>query len=182
MRPVLWNEEDDALDPAQQAFIDLVRTQAQSWPIDPTDTILVRGYDADGTPLGADGAVGRCGLCLEIVDRERNVSLVVLGVYLQRDGVVGDVVHNQLFTLPGEPTSSGFSASGTLLERAHVASRWFAAFVRRPVARHEWVRAGTVHAHRWVFADTGTPLVEGRERTSMLGPPDRVVAVRTAPW
>jgi hypothetical protein len=62
--------------------------------------------------------------------------------------------------------------------RWHICGHWFGTLLRRPVVRHEWLRSSEVYAHRWLFADSGQPLCEGRIRTGDLGPPDRIVAVR----
>ena len=46
----------------------------------------------------------------------------------------------------------------------------FGTLLHRAVVRYEWLRSGEVYARRWLFADSGQPLSEGRVRTGDLGP------------
>jgi len=84
-----------------------------------------------------------------------NLILLTVSAYLAGDHVTGDELHNQMFTLPAEPTPLGFEESGSPEVLAARTGRWFSTLLHRPVVRYEWLRSGEVYARRWLFADSG---------------------------
>ncbi len=111
-------------------------------------------------------------------DSAQRLSLGTVGVYFTETAMRGDFLHNQLLTLPAEPTHLAVTWAGPPQEMAHRAADWFRGILQRPIVRCEWLREGRVYAQRWLFADSGHGLVEGRVRTGELGPPDRRIHVR----
>jgi hypothetical protein len=176
-------DDDDEVDEAQQAVLDVLRARASSdhWPmIDPVDT-YVEFPDTynDGYPLQpGETSFGKVLAWLDVPDPERRSSLLTVGVYFTETGMRGDRLHNQMLTLPDEPTHLAVTGAGTSQQIAHRAAGWFLDILRRPIVRYEWLRAGRVYARRWLFADSGHGLSEGRVRTGELGPPDRRIHVR----
>ena len=116
---------------------------------------------------------GRLLVIVDIPAPGENLTLLTAGAYLDEDHVTGDELHNQMFTLPAEPTPIGFEESGSPEVLAARTGHWFGTLLRRPVVRHEWLRSGEVYAHRWLFADSGQPLCEGQIRTGDLAAPER---------
>jgi hypothetical protein len=174
------NEDNDELDEVQDAFVHRLRERAAAWPLSPIHSILLLAdYEAFGYPLGAgDNAHAKALVYLDVPDETANVSLLTVGAYLDGERVRGDKLHNQLLTLPDEPSNLAFDATGSPKHLADRTAEWFEALLRRPIVRYEWLRAGEVYAKRWLFADCGQPLVEVRIRTNDLGPPDRIIHVR----
>jgi len=175
-----WFETEDELDEIQRAFVIVLRAHAESWPLDPAETYLVLpGDEAYGYPLApGQSSYGRLLVIVDIPAPGENLILLTVGAYLEGDHVTGDELHNQMFTLPAEPTPIGFEERGSPEVLAARTGHWFGTLLQRPVIRHEWRRFGKVYAHRWLFADSGQPLGEGRIRTGDLGPLDRIVNVR----
>jgi hypothetical protein len=112
------------------------------------------------------------------VPGQRLSSLLTVGVYFTETNMRGDCLHNQLLMLPAEPTHLAVTRAGSPQETAHRAADWFRDILQRPIVRYEWLRGGKVHAQRWLFADSGHSLVEGRVRTAELGLPDRRIHIR----
>ena len=175
-----WFETEDELDEIQRAFVNVLRAHAEAWPLNPAETYLVLpGDEAYGYPLApGQSSYGRLLVIVDIPAPGENLILLTVGAYLDGDHVTGDELHNQMFTLPAEPTPIGFEESGSPEVLAARTGHWFGTLLHRPIVRHEWLRSGEVYAHRWLFADSGQPLCEGRIRTGVLGPPDRIVNVR----
>jgi hypothetical protein len=183
----LWfaTDDDDEIDEAQQAVLDTLRARADSdpWPaIDPADTnVALPDYVSYGYPLQpGETPFGKVLAWLDVPDPARRGSLLTVGVYFTETGMRGDCLHNQLLTLPTEPTHLAVTRAGSPHETAHRAADWFRGILQRPIVRYEWLREGKVYAQRWLFADSGHSLVEGRVRTGALGPPDRRIHVRGA--
>lgn len=181
----IWfaTDDDDETDEAQQTVLDVLRARADSdhWPtIDPADTnVALPDYVSYGYPLEpGEGSFGRMLAWLDVPDPAQHLSLLTVGAYFTETDMRGDCLHNQLLTLPTEPTSLAVAQAGSPQETAHRAADWFRSILQRPIVRYEWLRAGTVYAHRWLFADSGYSLVEGRVHTGELGPPDRQIHVR----
>jgi hypothetical protein len=174
--------DEDELDEAQQAVLNILRARAHTdrWPLDPPNTNLAFPYDVSyGYPLPpGETSLGKVLAWLDLVDREQNLVLLTVGVYFDESGMRGDRLHNQLLTLPDEPTDLAVAGTGSPEETARRAADWFHELLRRPIVRYEWLRAGEVYARRWLFADSGDGLVEGRIGSGKLGSPDRVIHVR----
>jgi hypothetical protein len=175
-----WFETEGKLDEIQRTFVTMLRAHAEAWPLNPAETYLVLpGDEYYGYPLApGQSSYGRLLVIVDIPAPGESLILLTAGAYLDGEHVTGDELHNQMFTLPAEPTPIGFEESGSPEVLAARTGHWFGTLLRRPVVRHEWLRYGEVYAHRWLFADSGQPLCEGRIRTGDLGPPDRIVAVR----
>jgi hypothetical protein len=176
-------DDDDEIDEAQQAVLDVLRARANShnWPmIDPANTnAALPDYVSYGYPLQPDEtSFGKVLAWLDVPDPARRVSLLTVGVYFTETGMRGDRLHDQLLTLPNEPTHLAVNQSGLPQEMAHRAADWFRDILQRPIARYEWLREGRAYAQRWLFADSGHSLIEGRVRTGELGSPDRWIHIR----
>jgi hypothetical protein len=168
---------------ARQAVLDVLRARASSdhWPmIDPADTnVALPDDDSYGyPPQPGETSFGKLLAWLDVPDPEERFVLLTVGVYLTDTDMRGDCLHDQLLTLPAEPTDLAVIQAGTSQQMAHCAAGWFLDILARPVVRYEWLREGEVYARRWLFADSGHPLAEGRVRTGELGPPDRRIHIR----
>ena len=176
-------DADDEIDEAQQAVLDALRARADSdhWPtIDPDDTSVALPYYASYgyPPQPGEATFGHVLAWLKLLDPIQPTSLLTVGIYFTETDSRGDCLHNQLLTLPAAPTRFAVSRAGSPQEMADHAADWFRDILHRPIVRHEWLREGEVYARRWLFADTGQALVEGRVRTGSLGSPDRRIPVR----
>jgi hypothetical protein len=177
-------DDDDEIDEAQQAVLDVLRARANSdhWPaIEPADTnVALPDYVSYGyLPQPGETSFGKLLAWLDVpAPGQRLSSLLTVGVYFTETNMRGDCLHNQLLTLPAEPTHLAVTQTGSPQETAHRAANWFRDILQRPIVRYEWLRGGRVYAQRWLFADSGHSLVEGRVRTAELGLPDRRIHIR----
>lgn len=173
-------DDDDEPDEVQAAFIDALRECAASWSLTPHDAeVLLPGYVAYGyRPQRGETSFGKLLVYADLPAPGLHLSLMTVGAYLDGSRIRGDQLHNQLLTFPAEPTPLAFTGSGSPAELAASTADWFETIWRRPVVRYDWLRFRQVYAHRFLFADTGQGLIEGRVRTAALGTPDRIVHVR----
>ncbi len=161
MEAIPWFEcDDDELDPAQREFVQVLRSRAQCWPVQPIDTALP---PPDRTPYGQLLAY------LDIDDPERNRTVLTVGVHFDGAGVSGDKLHNQNFTLPSSPSTLALQVTGSPQGTAIRAAEWFEMILRRPLVRYEWLHAGQTYATRYVYADTGFGL--SQSYVARLAPP-----------
>src|ERR1700742_4677874 len=181
----IWfaTDDDDEIDEAQQAVLDVLRERADSdhWPtIDPADTnVALPYYVSYGYPLQpGETPFGKLLAWLDGPESAQHLSLGTVGVYFPETAIRATFLHTQLLTLPADPTPLAVTQAGSPQEMAHRAADWFRDILQRSIVRYEWLREGTVYAQRWLFADSGHGLVEGRVRTGELGPPDRRIHIR----
>jgi hypothetical protein len=172
-----WFEVEVELDEVQGAFVEVLRSRAAAWSLPADHAWLDLPQYAAGFSPG-DRSHGKLIACADIPDPARNVALLTVGAHLDGDRVRSDEVHNQLLTLPEVSTALAFDATGEPRRLGELTADWLEGLLRRPIVRQEWLRAGEVYAHRWLFADSAQVLVEGKIGTSDLGPPDRIIQVR----
>jgi hypothetical protein len=147
----LEEEPGETFTAAELAFVDALRYAAVRWNGDSCSSWAMR---ADvGSALVAVVSFSDLG--------PRAVGLADYGVYLDGGRMRGDRLHNQLFSLPDEPTDMALDLSGTPEELAARAVEWFERLLARPVVLHEWLHKGQVYASRYLFEDTGEGLVQG---------------------
>lgn len=188
---VEWFECTAELSPDQSMFVDRLREHAQTWPSSRVDTWAFRTRET--STLIA---------CLEIDAADEPRTLLTVGVHLDGDSLRADRLHNQLSTLPDEPTSLSMTATGGVDLLAQRAADWFLTVLRRPIVRWEWTRWGRVYASEYLFADTDEGLSQmynkelapravtrrlersgyvtrnGWVEARGIGAPDRIVPVR----
>ncbi|MGW7538408.1 hypothetical protein [Amycolatopsis sp. NPDC054798] len=138
-----WFEYCGDLSETERRFVEALRVRAAGWRECPLNS-RVDPPDAE-LPLVAS---------LDLTDPASRLVLLTVGVHLDGRTLRGDEVHNQLFTLPDEPTSLAFTATGDPDELAVRAANWFENLLRRPVVRYEWRHRRKVYAHADLFADT----------------------------
>ncbi|MEU9890692.1 hypothetical protein [Sphaerisporangium sp. NPDC051011] len=158
-----WRECEADLSETQRAFMTRIETRMAEWSAD----IWLEHTDEGAFPI----------IFVDLKAPGENLSLLTAGVWVQNGCIHADKLHNQLFTLPDEPTSLSLTASGPADELADRAGEWFDALVRRRVVRYEWVYQGRLYASRYLFSDTGEGLCQMYNHT--LAPPgqrDRLVA------
>lgn len=102
-----WFETEEELDEIQRAFVNVLQAHAEAWPLNPAETCLVLpGDEAYGYPLAlGQSPYGRLLVYVDIPAPGENLILLTAGAYLNCDHVTGDELHNQMFTLPAEPTT-----------------------------------------------------------------------------
>ncbi len=134
-----WFETEEELNGIQRAFVNVLRAHAQAWPLDPAETCLVLpGYEAYGYPLApGQSAYGGLLVYVDIPAPGENHILLTVDAYLDGDHVTGDELHNQMLTLPAEPTPIGFEESGSPEMLAARTGHWFATLLHRPIVRGE---------------------------------------------
>ncbi|GIF49624.1 hypothetical protein DFJ67_4092 [Asanoa ferruginea] len=153
MGEIPWFEYDeDDLNVAQRAFIDVLAERASDWLVDPADAVVVP--PAEPSCLNVI-------VWLDIVDPTRNQGILTVGAHFNGTAVHADKLHNQLFSLPDEATELNFTAIGNPAELAEQTAAWFEAILARPLIRCEWQHRGKTYAVRYEFADTGGGLIEG---------------------
>ncbi|WP_234545301.1 hypothetical protein [Streptomyces shenzhenensis] len=153
MDEIPWFEYDeDDLDVAQRAFVDVLAERAGSWLVDPLDTVVLPSeHTSDGQLI----------VYLDIGDPQRNQGVLTVGAHFDGSAVRGGELHKQDFTI--RQTASEFEAAGSPTELANRAAEWFEAVLARPLVRCEWHHAGRMYAVRYEYADTGQGLSEGFE-------------------
>jgi hypothetical protein len=182
-----WFDFDGQLADDERAFLTVLRQRTEDrlrpWCIreNPPDGPLIVGLHVDAP----------------------EVALLTIGVHLSGGRVRGDRLHNQLNTLPDQPTSLALEVTGLPADLAAHSADWFDSILCRPIVRYEWMlHSGQVYASRYAFADTGEGLVEmynhvlaptgqrdkliaagfsrgmGWIDTRGLGAPDRVIPIR----
>ncbi|MFI9343486.1 hypothetical protein ACIG0D_19790 [Streptomyces sp. NPDC052773] len=157
MEEIPWFEYDeDDLNVAQRAFVDVLAERARSWLVDPLDTVVVPPADTSGPELI---------VWLDIVDPQHNQGILTVGAHFNGTAIHADRLHNQHFSLPEEATELTFTAVGSPTELAERTAAWFQAILARPLIRCEWQHGGKTYAVRYEFADTGRGLTEGFEDT-----------------
>ncbi|MCX5399122.1 hypothetical protein [Streptomyces sp. NBC_00102] len=155
MDDIPWFEYDEGdLDPAQRAFVDVLAERAESWLVDPLDTVVLPS---------AHTSDGRLIVYLDISDPQRDQGVLTVGAHF--DGIVvhGGKLHNQDFTIQQAASDFAFEAAGSPAELGNRAADWFEAVLARPLVRWEWRHAESVYAVRYEYADTGRSLCEGFE-------------------
>lgn len=155
-----WFEYDGELGETERRFAEALRARAAHWRASPLESRL-DPPDAE-LPLIAS---------LDLTDPVAGGIFLTVGVHVDGWTVRGDEVHNQLFTLPDEPTVLAFTATGGPEELAAHAADWFEAILRRPIVRCEW----TLTRDLYLFADTGE-IVGGSGRFCSPGQLDRLAA------
>ncbi|MGK5729996.1 hypothetical protein [Streptomyces sp. URMC 124] len=155
MDEIPWFEYDeDDLNVAQRAFVDVLAERAGSWPVDPLDTVVLPS---------AHTSDGRLIVYLDIGDPQLNQGVLTVGAHFDGSVVRGGELHNQDFTIRQTTSEFAFEAAGTPAELANRAAEWFEAVLARPLVRCEWHHAGRAYAVRYEYADTGRGLCEGFE-------------------
>ncbi|WP_409463417.1 hypothetical protein [Amycolatopsis sp. GA6-003] len=149
-----WFEYDGDLGETEHRFAEVLRVRAAAWRANPLDSRL--DPPGAGLPLVAS---------LDLTDPAAHCVILTVGVHLDGRILRGDEVHNQLFTLPDEPTSLAFTATGEPEELAARAADWFEAILRRPIVSCVW----TLTRNLYLFADTGE-LVGGLDNRSFCSP------------
>jgi hypothetical protein len=184
--PEVWFEvePEEEFDEDELALIGALAAYAVTWPTEGVSSSAFRAND----PAVLVACARFTGLDF--------------GVHIDGDTVRGDRLHNQLYTLPNEPSTLSMTAIGPRENLLAATAAWFEAILRRPVERLEWWHNGWPYAARLQFADTGEGLREayarnlapdgqykrlikagsfrGRDwiKTAGIGPADRVVPVR----
>jgi hypothetical protein len=174
-----WFEVDEELDDIQSAFASALRVRAARWPHDPAiGELLLPDYVAYGQPLApGETSYGRLLVVMDLCDAKGGGALLTVGAYLNLDHVAGDILHNQLYTLPRTSSPLAFQDRGDPAALGDQTASWLEELFARPITRDEWLRGDEVHAFRYVLTGLG-PIVEGHVRTKELGSPDRVTAVQ----
>lgn len=142
-------------------FVAELRRLTDAWALPPKDLMFC-------APAAGDPLV----VWLDICDPDRNSVLLTVGVHVAGGRLVGDSLHNQLMTLPDEPTRFRVESSGTPVELARVAAEWLADVVSTPF---ELWAYGT--GERVVLADTGQAVSRSRDCPPEHTPPARVTPI-----
>ncbi|MDX3115433.1 hypothetical protein [Streptomyces scabiei] len=155
MDEIPWFEYDeDDLNVAQRAFVDVLAERARSWLVDPLDTVVLPS---------ANTSDGQLIVYLDIGDPQRNQGVLTVGAHFDGSVVRGGELHNQDFTIRQSAIECAFGAAGSPTELANRSARWFEAVLARPLVRCEWHHEGRTYAVRYEYADTGRGLSEGFE-------------------
>lgn len=127
------------------------------------------------------------GALLVVLDIDApNLVLLTVGVRLRAGSLHGDRLDLQSFVFPHAPSSLAVDASGPPDALAAVAAGWFDTLLHRPIVHQEWLHDRRVYAQRYVFADTGEPLVQSYDRRfAPPGQPEQLISeghVHCAGW
>jgi hypothetical protein len=155
MDEIPWFEyEEDDLDVAQRAFVDVLAERAGSWLVGPLDTVVLpAAHTFDGQLI----------VYLDIGDPQRNQKVLTVGAHFDGSVVRGGKLHNQDFTIQQAFAEFIFEAAGTPTELGNRAAEWFEAVLARPLVRLTWHHEGRMYAVRYEYADTGQGLSEAFE-------------------
>ncbi|MFJ8567746.1 hypothetical protein [Streptomyces sp. NPDC093514] len=155
MDEIPWFEYDeDDLNVAQRAFVDVLAERAASWPVGPLDTVVLPSTNTSN---------GQLIVYLDIGDPQRNQGVLTVGAHFDGSVARGGELHNQDFTIRQTASELAFEAAGSPTELANRAAAWFEAVLARPLVRYEWHHEGRTYAVRYEYADTGRGLSEGFE-------------------
>ncbi|MFE3070018.1 hypothetical protein [Streptomyces sp. NPDC059247] len=154
MDDIPWFEyEEDDLNVAQRAFVDVLSERAGSWLVDPLDTVVLpSAHTFDGQLI----------VSLDIGDPQRNQGVLTVGAHFDGSVVRGGELHNQDFTIR-QASEFVLEAAGSPTELGNSVADWFEAVLARPLVRCEWHHEGMMYAVRYEYADTGRGLCEGFE-------------------
>ncbi|GLF95080.1 hypothetical protein [Streptomyces yaizuensis] len=98
------------------------------------------------------------------------LHLVDIGVHFAGNRVRGDRLHNQLYTLPDQPSSWALDATGTIEELADRSAQWLRAVLRKPLVLYVWLNEERrAYAARFAFADDNETVSQLYHR--QLAPP-----------
>ncbi|MGW5306263.1 hypothetical protein ACWERF_20335 [Streptomyces griseoluteus] len=155
MDEIPWFEYDeDDLDGAQRAFVDVLAERAGSWLVNPLDTVVLpSAHTSDGQLI----------VYLDIGDPQRNRGVLTVGAHFDGSVVRGGELHKQDFTIQQTASEFAFEAAGSPTDLANRTAEWFEAVLARPLVRCEWHHEGRMYAVRYEYADTGQGLSEGFE-------------------
>jgi hypothetical protein len=104
------------------------------------------------------------------------VALVTAGVRVRAGHLHGDRLDQQSYVFPDTPSSLAIDHDGSPDDLAATAASWFETLIRRPIVHQKWVHEGRVYAQRWMFADTGEPLVQSFTREwAPSGQPEQLI-------
>ncbi|MDX3233161.1 hypothetical protein [Streptomyces sp. ME19-01-6] len=161
MDEIPWFEYDqDDLDVAQRAFVDVLAERAGSWLVDPLNTVVLpTAYTSNGQLI----------VYLDIDDPQRNRVVLTVGAHFDGSAIRGGELHNQDFTVQQSTSEFTFEAAGSPSVLANRAAEWLEVVLARPLVRCEWHHQGRIYAVRYEYADTGRGLSEGFE--TPLAPP-----------
>jgi hypothetical protein len=146
-----YEEDADApaLSPGETAFLEALREAAGRWSVPAAGSWSGRG-ETEPSLLAV----------VSFIDREARVSLGDFGVHVLDGRARGDQLHNQLYTLPEEPTGFALDVTGPPQQLAAECAKWFEALLGRPIVHARWRHAGKVYAQLWSFGDSGEGLVQ----------------------
>ncbi|EOD63883.1 hypothetical protein [Amycolatopsis vancoresmycina] len=153
--PYEEDEETPGLSPGETAFLAALREAAGRWPVPFAGSWAARG-ETEPSLLAV----------VSLIDSEARVSLGDFGVHVLGDRARGDLLHNQLYTLPDEPTGFAIDVTGPPQQLAAECAKWFEALLSKPVVHARWRHAGAVYAQLWSFGDTGEGLVQSYDAGS----------------
>ncbi|MFJ4863301.1 hypothetical protein [Streptomyces sp. NPDC088748] len=119
MDEIPWFEYDeDDLNVAQRAFVDVLAERAASWPVDPLDTVVLPSTNTSN---------GQLIVYLDIGDPQRNQGVLTVGAHFDGSVARGGELHNQDFTIRQTASELAFEAAGSPTELAGRAARRLAA-------------------------------------------------------
>ncbi|MFJ8868763.1 hypothetical protein ACIRD6_23725 [Streptomyces sp. NPDC102473] len=155
MDEIPWFEYDeDDLDVAQRAFVDVLADRAGTWLVHPLDTVVLPSTSTSD---------GRLIVYLDIGDPQRNQGVLTVGAHFDGCFVRGGQLHNQDFAVQQAASEFILGAAGSPAELGNRAADGFEAVLARPPVRWEWHHEGRMYAVRYQYADTGRGLSEGFE-------------------
>jgi hypothetical protein len=137
--------------------------------------LAVPGDEIYGPLPEGEASGGKLAVVLELV--ADGAALMTCGAYLDGKRLHADTLHNQLFTLPDNPTSMALNVTGTPEQLADQAADWFESWLTVPLVRQEWDSPDGSVFQTWGRGDTGQGYISrGRFRRD-LGSPDRTVLI-----
>ncbi|MFE6782100.1 hypothetical protein ACFVFF_07550 [Streptomyces sp. NPDC057680] len=155
MYEIPWFEYDeDGLDVAQRAFVDVLAERAGSWLVDTLDPVVLPSENTSD---------GQLIVYLDIGDPQRNQGILTVGAHFDGSVVRGGKLHNQDFTIQQNASELIFGAAGGPVELASRTADWFETVLARPLVRCEWHHEARIYAVRYEYAGTGRGLCEGYE-------------------
>ncbi|WP_107655757.1 hypothetical protein [Nocardia suismassiliense] len=155
MDEIPWFEYDeDDLDIAQRAFVDVLAVRAGSWQVDPLDTVVLPSAHTFNSQLI---------VYLDIGDAQRNRGILTVGAHFDGSVVRGGQLHNQDFTIQETASEFVFETTGDAANLASRTAEWFEGVLARPLVRSEWHHKGRMYAVRYEYTDTGRGVSEGFE-------------------
>jgi hypothetical protein len=153
----LWLSVDDGeLTKDEESFLAALRAIALGWAVAPGSMAVV---------CAEDNPSGVLIVYADIVDEDRNVGLMTVGVHVDAGPRArADRLHNQSFQLPEVPIGDAAEFEGSSSDLAAEVGKWFESMFRRRFVRREWVEGDRVLSAEWLEEDSGRSVVRSGKR------------------
>ena len=114
----------------------------------------------------------------DVIDKDREMTLLCIGAYFKNDQALFGQMHSQEYCLLNDSVVGKEEAFGTAAELGLSVARWIEGVLERPLVYREWSDLPSGRFREWAFADSQIGLIaSGRGLPPHLEQPGIVDAV-----